>query len=98
MNWKHLVLGPLLFNVFINDIFLFIKVTNICNYADDTAIFACHPTLEAIIRQLEAGGTMVAKWFSDNYLRGWEVSGKYNSLLRHFTAVSLLLSPYSSIF
>ena len=49
--------------------FLFIKVTNICSYANGTTIFACHPTLEAIVRQLEVGGTMVAKWFSDNYMK-----------------------------
>ena len=50
------------------NIFLFINITNICNYADDTTIFACHPTLETIIRQLEVDVTMVAKWFSD-YLK-----------------------------
>ena len=63
------VLGPLLFDVFMNDIFLFVRYTNICNYADDTTIFACHPILETIVRQLETDGTVVAKWFSDNYLK-----------------------------
>ena len=63
------VLGPLLFNVFMNDIFLSVRYTNICNYADDTTIFACHPILETIVRQLETDGTVVAKWFSDNYLK-----------------------------
>ena len=76
-DWKEMssgvpqgsVLGPLLFTVFVNDIFLFVRCTNICNYADDTTIFACHPTLETILRQLETDGTLVAKWFSDNYLK-----------------------------
>ena len=52
-----------------NDIFLFVRYTNISNHADDTTIFACHPILEAIVRQLEADGTVVAKWFYDNYLK-----------------------------
>ena len=30
------ILGPLLFNIFIDDIFLFTKVTKITNYADDS--------------------------------------------------------------
>ena len=67
-EWKEIkfgvpqgsVQGPLLFNVFINNIFLFVRCTNICNYADDTTIFACHPTLENFVRQLETDGTLIA--------------------------------------
>ena len=76
-TWKEIkigapqgsVLGPLLFNEFMNDIFLFVRYTNICNYADDTTIFACLPILETIVRQLETDGAVLAKWFSDNYLK-----------------------------
>ena len=35
------ILGPILFNVFINDLLLFIKETDICNFADDTTLYAC---------------------------------------------------------
>ena len=33
--------GPLLFNIFINDIFLFIEKSDICNFADDNTFFSC---------------------------------------------------------
>ena len=33
------VLGPLLFNVFINDIFIFAEKSEICNFADDNATY-----------------------------------------------------------
>ena len=36
------VLGAFLFIIFINDIFLLVNDTEVCNYADDTNIFACH--------------------------------------------------------
>ena len=36
------ILGPILFNVFINDMFLFIKGTDICNFADDVTLYACN--------------------------------------------------------
>ena len=30
------VLGPILFNIFLNDLFFILKNTEICNFADDT--------------------------------------------------------------
>ena len=36
------VLGPLLFNIYINDLLLFIQNSDICNYADATTIYACN--------------------------------------------------------
>ena len=57
---------PICPGVLVKDIFLLVRCTNICTYADDTTIFACHPTLETIMRRLETDGTSVAKWFSDN--------------------------------
>ena len=63
------VLGPLLFNVFVNDIFWFPHRTKICNYADDTTIFVCHPDLDTIIKQLEEDSSVLVKWFSDNFLK-----------------------------
>ena len=48
-EWKHLligvpqgsVLGPLLFNIYMCDIFLFMSESNVANYADDTTLSAC---------------------------------------------------------
>ena len=35
------ILGPLLFNIFVSDLFLFIEKKNICNFADDNSIYSC---------------------------------------------------------
>ena len=35
------ILGPLLFNIFINDIFFFIEKSEICNFADDKTLYSC---------------------------------------------------------
>ena len=32
------ILGPILFNIFINDLMLVIQETQVCNFADDTTI------------------------------------------------------------
>ena len=36
------VLGPLLFNIYLNDMFLQLADTNVCNFADDTTLYACN--------------------------------------------------------
>ena len=46
-------LGPLLFNVFINDIFLLVEETETCNYADDTTIYMCGHELENFVSSFE---------------------------------------------
>ena len=32
-------LGPLLFNIYINNLFFLTEFTNVCNFADDTTFF-----------------------------------------------------------
>ena len=49
------ILGPILFNVFINDLLLFIKETDICNFADYTTLYACGKELDTISFKLETG-------------------------------------------
>ena len=46
------VLGPLLFNIYINDLFFIIKQTNVCNYADDTTLNACNKSLNELLLSL----------------------------------------------
>ena len=61
------VLGPLLFNLSINDVFYLVKDTEICNYADDTTIFACGSDLGSILEPLERKATLLSLWFENNY-------------------------------
>ena len=39
------VLGPLLFNIYINDLYFVIKQTNVLNNTDDTTLYACNKSL-----------------------------------------------------
>ena len=36
----------LIFNIFINDLFMLVKDTQICNYADDMTMYACDSNIE----------------------------------------------------
>ena len=57
------ILGPLLFNIFINDLFLFIEKTNICNFADDNTIYGYNNNLQTILKYLKHDMINVLKWF-----------------------------------
>ena len=63
------VLGPLLFNIYLNDLFLFVLDSKICNYADDTTIYVCDRDHENIINRLENETLILSEWFQNNYLR-----------------------------
>ena len=60
------ILGPLIFNVFINDFFYVIDGCNIYNYADDNTLSVTHSnqTVLATIRQGKAEEAI--DWFSNN--------------------------------
>ena len=45
--------GSILFNNFINDIFLFIEKSDTCNFADDNTLFSCGDNLPVILGSLE---------------------------------------------
>ena len=47
------ILGPLLFNVFINDLFFLVGEGDICNYANGTTKYACDTTQDLFIDKLE---------------------------------------------
>ena len=49
----RLSLGPLLFNIYFNDLFMLLEETNISNYVDDTTIYACSPEIQIILNHLE---------------------------------------------
>ena len=42
------VLGPLLLDIFINDIFLFVQNNSVCKYVDDTTTYSCNSDLDTI--------------------------------------------------
>ena len=64
------VLGPpLLFNIFINDIFLIFHQTNTCNFADDTTLYASDTNLKNLLQRLEHDSILAIDWFECNYMK-----------------------------
>ena len=60
------ILGPLLFNIFINDLYLWITKTDLLNFADDNTISAVEKTIENLISTLEEESQAAIEWFKMN--------------------------------
>ena len=63
------ILGPLLFNIYINDLLWINSETEVCNYADDTTLYACDQSLESVLLRLEHDCLLAIEWFDNNYMK-----------------------------
>ena len=82
------ILGPLLFNVFINDIFMVIEKSEICNFADDNIIYVCGDDLSNILENLKHDMKILLTWFRINSFQAipdkfqFIILGKKQNLVR----------------
>ena len=60
------VLGLMLFNIFIIDLFMIDLESEICNFADDNILFTRGNNLEEVISKLEDDLGTTLKWLSEN--------------------------------
>ena len=64
------ILGPLLFNIFLCDIFFFCNDIDFASYADDNTPYCIGKTPEEVISQLEKSSKSIFEWFENNELKG----------------------------
>ena len=62
------VLGPILFNLYINDLFLYIKKATLHNYADDNTLTAFSNTVPNLVRILEQESNIAIDWLERNQI------------------------------
>ena len=62
------IMGPLLFNIFINDLFYTINECDLHNYADDNIISVTNQMLETVKIKLQNKATDASNWFAENQM------------------------------
>ena len=60
------VLGPILFNIFVNDLLFAVNEASICNFADDNTLYVCDQDITNVLRRLKKDLDVVVNWFSSN--------------------------------
>ena len=63
------ILGPLLFNIFINIYNLFITLSEVCNFADENTLYSSDKELEIVFRNLETDLSNVLAWINISSLK-----------------------------
>ena len=69
------ILGPLLFNIFLNDLLLINLRSIICNFADYNTLYFRGETTENVIKNLQSDLKIVLKWCRNNKIMA--IPGKF---------------------
>ena len=64
------ILGPVLFNIFMNGIFHFVEsCSSLHIYADDNTVSCLDNSLENVISKLSEDGVLLIRWFLNNKMK-----------------------------
>ena len=63
------IVRPLLFNIFLADLFFIISNVNIASYADDNTPYISADNIDDIIKSLKKTSTALFQWFDTNFLK-----------------------------
>ena len=62
------VLGPILFNIYTNDLFYFLK-NDICKFDDDATPYVFNSSLEYVLEKLGENSEHAMDWFKINEMK-----------------------------
>ena len=65
----HLLVCPILFNMYIKYISFALKGIDICNFTDDTTPYVCDSKLKSVLETLEHNSELAVARFEMNYVK-----------------------------
>ena len=60
------ILGPLLFNIFLIELFFIIEDADIASYVNDNTPYVIADNIDGVIKFLEEASEILFKWFNEN--------------------------------
>ena len=63
------VLGPILFNIYLKNLFYLTEMTQVCNFAEDTTFYVCDKDLNTLINRLDHDTALAAEWFENDFMK-----------------------------
>ena len=86
------ILGPLLFNILLADLFFILNDVDIASYADDNTPYVIADDINGVIASLEQTSKALFEWFENNFLKS--DADKCHLLVSSSDAVNLTVSEY----
>ena len=76
-SWKEIfygiphgsILGPLIFNIFLCDLFYFLEGVAVASYVDDTTPYTANKANDLVIKEIEHFSEVLFKWLDFNYMK-----------------------------
>ena len=97
------IMGPLLFNIFINDMFYFVRECDQYGYADDNTLSKAAKDAASLKRALERDTANMLSWFTENYMSANPdkfqaiVLGMKNPETMNFAVGNVTINPSQSV-
>ena len=63
------ILGPLIFNIFLCDLFYFLEGVAVASYADDTTPYTANKKNDLVIKEIDHFSEVLFKWFDFNCMK-----------------------------
>ena len=71
--WRELLYGvsngsalaPILFNIYLSYLFLFLNEIDVCNFDNNTTPSMCHKSLAELLENLERNSDLAIHWFEE---------------------------------
>ena len=82
------ILGPLLFNIFLGDLFFIMNNTELASYANDNTSYSVGNNIEELIVKLQNASKTLFQWFNNNQMKS--KLGKCNFICSTSKKVSLV--------